>query len=76
MYARARERTRKPKRGVTLPESGGPTYRNIEGTVGSPYTNVVALTVGLRIVSRNRHFEQIMDPGPLEDPCREAAATQ
>ena len=65
MHARARELTRKRERGVTPPRSVGPTYRNIGGTVSSPYSDVVAATAG--------HEDSFEEAGALSktmDPVR------
>ena len=65
MYARARELSRKQERGVTRPGSGGPTFRNIGGTVSSPYSDVVASTSG--------HEDSLEEAGALSktmDPAR------
>ena len=76
MYARARELTRKPERGVTRTGSGGPTFRNIGGTVSSPYSYVVAPTAGHEdSLQEAGALSKTMDPSPLEGPCREAVAT-
>ena len=76
MYARARELTRKPERSVTRPESVRPTFRNIGGTVSSPYPDVVAPTAGHEdSLEEAVALSKTMDPGSLEGPCREAVAT-
>ena len=76
MYVRAREITRQPERGMTLPRSSGPTFRNIGGTVSSPYSDVVAPTAGHEdSLEEAGALSNTMDPGPLEGPFREAVAT-
>ena len=67
MHARARELTRNPEHGVTLPGSGGPTYRNIGGAVSSPYSDVVAPTAGHEDnLEEAGTLNKIMDPSPLK----------
>ena len=61
---------------MTLLGSGGPTYRNIGGTVYNPYSDVVApTTVHEESFEEAGALSKIMDFGPLEGRCRDAVAT-
>ena len=71
----ARELAQNPERGITLPGSGDPTYRNMGRMVS--YYDVVAPTAGHEdSLEEAGALNKIMDPGPLEGPWRrEAIAT-
>ena len=53
-----------------------PTFRNIGGTVNSPYSDVVAPTAGNEdSLEEAGTLSKTVDTGTLEGPCRKAVAT-
>ena len=71
------ERMRKSEHSVTWQGSSRPTRRSIGRTDNNPDPEVVPSTADQEIsLEKAGALNKFMDPGPLEGPLREAAATE